>query len=176
MLQQVIASGKPRVLDADALNIMAGRTPAPADNHVLTPHPGEAARLLGCSVQEVEADRVGAVARLQEQWRGIVLLKGAGTVVASGSGLPGIIPGANPGMATGGMGDVLSGIVGAFLAQIPSAHQAVLASAALHLAAAEEAGKRKGYMGLLPADVIEALPCLLARSERSEHVNDRGSR
>ncbi len=163
MLQQVIASGKPRVLDADALNIMADRAPpSPADNHVLTPpHPGEAARLLGCSVQEVEADRMGAAARIQKLWHGIVLLKGAGTVVATGSGVPGIIPGGNPGgMATGGgMGDVLSGILGgAFLGQIPSARQAVMASAALHLAAADEAGgQNKGYMGgLLPADVIEA--------------------
>ncbi|WP_379944664.1 NAD(P)H-hydrate dehydratase [Marinobacter sp. LM1] len=175
MLQQVVASGKPRVLDADALNIMAGRAPAPADNHVLTPHPGEAARLLGCSVQEVEADRVGAATRIQKQWQGIALLKGAGTVVATGNGVPGIIPGGNPGMATGGMGDVLSGILGAFLGQIPSARQAVMASAALHLAAADKAGQNKGYMGLLPADVIEAMPQVLVRSERPECFNDRGN-
>ena len=176
MLQQVIASGKPRVLDADALNIMADRAPSPADNHVLTPHPGEAARLLGCSVQEVEADRMGAAACIQKLWHGIVLLKGAGTVVATGSGVPGIIPGGNPGMATGGMGDVLSGILGAFLGQIPSARQAVMASAALHLAAADEAGQNKGYMGLLPADVIEAVPQVLVRSERPECFSDRGNR
>jgi NAD(P)H-hydrate epimerase len=119
---------------------------------------------------------MGAAARIQKLWHGIVLLKGAGTVVATGSGVPGIIPGGNPGMATGGMGDVLSGILGAFLGQIPSARQAVMASAALHLAAADEAGQNKGYMGLLPADVIEAVPQVLVRSERPECFSDRGNR
>ncbi|MGC8121742.1 NAD(P)H-hydrate dehydratase [Marinobacter sp. VGCF2001] len=174
MLQQVVASGKPRVLDADALNILAGRAPVPASNHVLTPHPGEAARLLGCTVSDVESDRVAAAIRLQKQWQGIVLLKGAGTVVATGRGIPGIIPGGNPGMATGGMGDVLSGILGALLGQMPDAEPAVIASAALHLTAADQAGQAKGCMGLLPTDVIDAIPAILARAERSDNDDNRG--
>src|SRR5690606_27176252 len=75
MLQQVLASGKPRVLDADALNLMAGRVPVAANEHVLTPHPGEAARLLGCDVREVESDRLAAARRIQSIWGGVVLLK-----------------------------------------------------------------------------------------------------
>lgn len=175
MLQQVVASGKPRVLDADALNIMAGRARAPEGNQVLTPHPGEAARLLGCEVRDVEADRVRSAVRLQQQWGGIVLLKGAGTVIATGEEVPAIIPGSNPGMATGGMGDVLSGILGAFLSQVPPARKAVISAAALHLAAANRAAQELGYMGLLPSDVIAALPRVLAASERPGTHYDRGT-
>jgi NAD(P)H-hydrate epimerase len=101
MLAQVIASDKPRVLDADALNLLSGRVAVPADNHVLTPHPGEAARLLKCLVPEVEADRVAAARKLQTLYGGTVLLKGAGTVVASDGGALDVISGSNPGCALG---------------------------------------------------------------------------
>lgn len=175
MVQQVVASDKPRVLDADALNIMAGRRLVPGGNYVLTPHPGEAARLLGCAVRDVEADRIGSAARLQQQWGGIVLLKGAGTVIATGDEVPAIIPGCNPGMATGGMGDVLSGILGAFLGQVPAARKAVISAAAVHLAAANRAAQEQGYMGLLPSDVIATLPRVLAASERHQTHYDRGT-
>ncbi|PSF06030.1 bifunctional ADP-dependent NAD(P)H-hydrate dehydratase/NAD(P)H-hydrate epimerase [Marinobacter fuscus] len=173
MLQQVVESGKPRVLDADALNIMAGRAPAPSRHHVLTPHPGEAARLLGCTVQEVEANRLAAATSLQKQWRGIVLLKGAGTVIAAESSLPRIIPGGNPGMATGGMGDVLSGILGALLAQVTVPESAVTLAASLHLAAANAAVKTQGYMGLLPTDVITCLPEALRLAEADVNSENR---
>lgn len=166
MLQQVVASGKPRVLDADALNLMASRVAQPVDNHILTPHPGEAARLLECGVADIENDRVGAAEKIRQLFGGVVLLKGAGTIVASGSALPDIISGSNPGMATGGMGDVLSGILGSLYAQLADAHLAASAAAALHLAAANQASETRGYMGLLPTDVIDALPRVLMRSEQ----------
>lgn len=166
MLQQVLASGKPRVLDADALNLMAARAPEPADNHILTPHPGEAARLLGCGIPEIEADRLAAACRIQEVWGGVVLLKGAGTVVASGCGVPSVIAGGNPGMATGGMGDVLSGVIGALLGQINEPERVTVMAAALHLAAADASARRLGYMGLMPADVIEAMPRILSETEQ----------
>ncbi len=169
MLQQVVASGKPRVLDADALNLLSTRVPVPADNHILTPHPGEAARLLGCSVREIEADRLKSAQQMQQMFGGVVLLKGAGTVVAGGKGLPVIVGGGNPGMATGGTGDVLSGIIGSLYGQFEDAAMATEMGVALHLAAANEASLTRGFMGLLPGDVIDAVPCLL---KAAEHLPD----
>ena len=171
MLEQVVASGKPRVLDADALNLLSGRVAIPADNHILTPHPGEAARLLNCLVPEVEADRMAAARNLQALYGGTVLLKGAGTVVASEDGGLDIISGSNPGMATGGMGDVLSGIVAAVLAQIGDGQKAAVLGASVHLAAADRAARTTGFIGLIPTDVIDALPLVFRESERSPGLN-----
>ncbi|WP_297791701.1 NAD(P)H-hydrate dehydratase [uncultured Marinobacter sp.] len=166
MLEQVIASGKPRVLDADALNLMASRVAVKDDVHILTPHPGEAARLLNCEVAEIEVDRVKAADRLCQVFGGTVLLKGAGTVIASGVEAPRIVAGSNPGMATGGMGDVLSGIIGALYGQLGNPLHAASTGACLHLAAANLAARSKGFMGLLPGDVIDAVPGVLAETER----------
>lgn len=170
MLQQVIASGKPRLLDADALNLLAGREPVPSAHQVITPHPGEAARLLGGSVADIESDRLAAVTRLQATFGGVALLKGAGTLVAGPDRLPAVITGANPGMATGGMGDILSGIAGGFLAQAARSRAlsltgAVTAAGALHLAAANVASRRVGFRALLPQDVIDSLAVVLMSAE-----------
>ncbi|MEP1582063.1 MAG: NAD(P)H-hydrate dehydratase, partial [Marinobacter sp.] len=89
-----------------------------------------------------------------------------GTVVAGGGAMPDIVSGSNPGMATGGMGDVLSGVLGSLYAQLGDARAAASAGAALHLAAADLASETRGYMGLLPMDVIEALSQVLVDSER----------
>lgn len=113
---------------------------------------------------EVEADRVAAARKLQSLYGGVVLLKGAGTVVASSQGVA-IVAGSNPGMATGGMGDVLSGVAGALCGQIPDLHQATVLAACAHLAAADHASRHRGYMGLAPTDVIEALPEVFRRLE-----------
>ncbi|AOY87036.1 bifunctional ADP-dependent (S)-NAD(P)H-hydrate dehydratase/NAD(P)H-hydrate epimerase [Marinobacter salinus] len=166
MLEKVVASGKPRVLDADALNLLANRVAVPANNHILTPHPGEAARLLNCLVPEVEADRMAAAAKLQSIFGGTVLLKGAGTVIASESGGVDIVSGSNPGMATGGMGDVLSGIIGALYAQLGDSGRAAGLGASVHLAAANLASETRGFVGLIPNDVIDALPLLFCESEK----------
>ncbi|MFW5825058.1 MAG: NAD(P)H-hydrate dehydratase, partial [Marinobacter sp.] len=178
MLRQVLDSGKPRLLDADALNLLAAGAAVCSDQQVLTPHPGEAARLLGCSVAEVEADRLSAVRQLQQTYGGITLLKGAGTLVAAPGQLPVLIGGANPGMATGGMGDILSGIVGGFMAQAVRSGAMDLAggtinAAALHLAAASVASRQRGYRSLLPMDVIDTLPTVLAGAEPRLVENDR---
>ncbi|WP_144823413.1 NAD(P)H-hydrate dehydratase [Marinobacter piscensis] len=166
MLQQVMASSTPRVLDADALNLLAARVAAPLDNQILTPHPGEAARLLSCQVPAVEKDRVAAARKLQSQYGGVAVLKGAGTVIASDTGPVSIAGGCHPGMATGGMGDVLSGIVGALYAQQPELPaQVATVAASVHFEAAHRASASRGYMGLLPTDVIEALPQVLRESE-----------
>ncbi len=164
MLQQVLACDQPKVLDADALNLLARRVPVKAENHILTPHPGEAARLLGVTVAEIEADRLAAALALRNEYGGVIVLKGAGTVVAGSAGLA-IVQGANPGMATGGMGDVLSGIIGALLAQLGAAEQATELGATLHLASANRASELVGYMGLSPGDVIDRLPSLLREAE-----------
>jgi NAD(P)H-hydrate epimerase len=169
MLQQVLVCNKPQVLDADALNLMASgvladKAPEAAYNRILTPHPGEAARLLGCTVAEVEIARLSAARRLQSHCGGTILLKGAGTVIASMHGQMYVASGSNPGLATGGMGDVLAGIAGGLWAQWADPSQAAVTAAALHLAAANMATQQFGYMGLQPTDVIDALPRVLACS------------
>lgn len=173
MLQQVLASGKPRLLDADALNLLSTRVPVTSSSQVITPHPGEAARLLGCSVSVVESDRLSAVCRLQERYGGVVLLKGAGTLIQAQGGPAVVIGGANPGMATGGMGDVLSGIAGGLLAQAVrgktmSIADAVINAATVHLAAANVASRRRGYRALLPQDVMEAMASVLMAAEPAQ--------
>ena len=165
MLQQVLDSAKPRVLDADALNFLATRAAIPFRQQVLTPHPGEAARMLGCSVAEIEADRLAAAQKMQRIWGGVVLLKGAGTVIASSAELPVVTAGGNPGMATGGMGDVLSGILGAFISQLGEIEFATQAAASAHLAAANRAVDQLGYMALLPTDVINDLSLVLKETD-----------
>lgn len=179
MLQQVLVSGKPRLLDADALNLLATRVPLSTDQQVITPHPGEAARLLDCAVADIESDRLAAVQALQQRFGGVALLKGAGTLVAAPGRLPVLIGGANPGMATGGMGDVLSGIAGGMLAQAVRAGTmdltaGVINAATLHLSAAHVASRQRGYRALLPMDVVDALSAVLmgAESRLVENEND----
>lgn len=168
MLQQVIESEKPRVLDADALNLLTKRVVAAFKHQILTPHPGEAAKLLKCTVAAVEADRVAAAAKLQSQYGGVALLKGAGTIVASGAQAVDVVGGSNPGMATGGMGDVLSGVVGALYAQMAETPcRAATLGAVVHLEAACRASQNKGYMGLIPTDVIDALPQVFRDAEQA---------
>jgi len=166
MLQQVIESGKPRVLDADALNLLSSRVTTCASAQILTPHPGEAARLLDCTVPDIEVNRIAAARKLQSLYGGVVLLKGAGTVIASAADVVDIAGGSNPGMATGGMGDVLSGVIGALYAQMTEvpAHASTI-GAVVHLEAACRASADKGYMGLIPTDVIDALPLVFRETE-----------
>lgn len=175
MLQQVLDSGKPRVLDADALNLLSSRAVKPVSQQILTPHPGEAARLLNCAIPEIEADRLAAANKLQSLYGGVVLLKGAGTVIASGSEPVDIAGGSNPGMATGGMGDVLSGVVGSLYAQMPGAPaRAAVLGAVIHLEAAAKASATKGYAGLIPTDVIDALPLVFREAEPASYGREEG--
>ncbi|MBB5322064.1 NAD(P)H-hydrate dehydratase [Marinobacter oulmenensis] len=173
MLQAVMASGKPLVLDADALNLIAGGVALSAAPAVTTPHPGEAARLLGWAVRDIENDRLAAARQLQHRYGGTVLLKGAGTVVYDGRTAPVIIAGGNPGMATGGMGDVLTGVIGGLLGQVSEPALATVIAASAHLAAADRQVARFGYMGLLPADVIDGLPEIFREAELVQIGTDR---
>ena len=149
-----LASGKPLVIDADALNLLA-LAPQRLQNAVLTPHPGEAARLLGMPTAAVEADRLAAVHALRDRYGATVVLKGAGTLVGSEAGIV-VCPYGNPGMAVGGMGDALTGIVAAFVAQGQALDRAAELGVLAHALAGDAAAQR-GERGLLPSDLIEAL-------------------
>ena len=152
-------AGPTQVLDADGLFWLA-ENPQPHPARILTPHPGEAARLLGVTVAALQADRVAAVQALQQRHGGVVILKGAGTLICDGTRLWRCDAG-NPGMATPGMGDVLAGLAGALLAQdVPLAEAAVLA-VSLHARAADCIAREQGERGLLASDLWRALPALM---------------
>ncbi|MCP5141419.1 MAG: NAD(P)H-hydrate dehydratase [Gammaproteobacteria bacterium] len=154
--QAALALKIPLVVDADALNLLAG-SPLRRDDWILTPHPGEAAQLLGIGVAEVQADRFAAVGALRERFGGTVLLKGAGSLVASRHPPIGLCDRGNPGMASGGMGDVLSGIIAGLLAQGFNAHAAAASGAWLHAMAADAAARADGERGLLASDLFPPL-------------------
>ncbi|MHA0996489.1 bifunctional ADP-dependent NAD(P)H-hydrate dehydratase/NAD(P)H-hydrate epimerase [Enterobacter ludwigii] len=156
-LQKVENFRKPMLWDADALNLLA-INPDKRHNRILTPHPGEAARLLNCSVAEIESDRLLSARRLVKRYGGVAVLKGAGTVVASDEAL-GIVDAGNAGMASGGMGDVLSGIVGALLGQKLPLYDAACAGCVAHGVAADKLAARYGTRGMLATDLF----CTLRR-------------
>ncbi|HET6603207.1 MAG TPA: NAD(P)H-hydrate dehydratase [Xanthomonadaceae bacterium] len=152
---RVLACECPRVIDADALNLLA-QAPQAVHGAVLTPHPGEAARLLGVDTGQVQADRFEAAAALAGRFDAVVVLKGAGTVVAAQGLVPVVIGAGNPGMAGGGMGDALTGIVAALLAQGLAAFPAAACGALLHAHAGDLAAVG-GQRGLLAGDLIGRL-------------------
>ena len=153
---RVSASGKPAVWDADALNLLAGN-PVSASHRVITPHPGEAARLLGLPATEIQADRPAALQSLSAKYGGVTVLKGAGTLISSASGVPFVCTAGNPGMAAPGMGDVLTGVIAALLAQGLSLQDAATGGVELHARAGDLAAVG-GERGMLASDLIAALP------------------
>ena len=158
LFEPALACGRPLVLDADGLNLLAGQPGLRRDDWVLTPHPGEAARLLQVCVAEIQQDRFAAAAALQARYGGTVVLKGPGTLVAGPDSVPpAVCSGGNPGMASGGMGDVLSGIVAAFLAQGWTPREAAELGVCLHAAAADSAALAGGERGLLAGDLMPEL-------------------
>lgn len=159
MLQQATLCSLPLVLDADGLNMLAaGRVVRESrrNNWILTPHPAEAARLLGITTAEIQQDRATAVLALQQRYGGVIVLKGAGTLVCGPNSAVSICIGGNPGMASGGMGDVLSGIIGSLLAQGLELLDAAQLGVCLHAGAADIAAKQ-GERGLLASDLIAQL-------------------
>lgn len=150
----------PLVIDADGLNIMAEWESWPERlprETVLTPHPGEMARLMGTSVAEVQRDRVRASRLQAAAWGQVVVLKGAHTVVSGPAGRTVLIPFANPGLATAGTGDVLAGTVVALRAQGLAAFEAAAAGAYVHGLAGELARKELGVSGMVAGDVVSYL-------------------
>lgn len=153
MWSLVRRSGKPCVVDADALNLLARRGERFGDA-ILTPHPGEAARLLGVSTAEVQADRFHAAQALAERYAAVVVLKGAGTLVAAPGRRTQVVGAGNPGMAVGGMGDLLTGVIGAARAGADDSFSAACAGALLHSVAGDRAAAEDGQRGLLPSDLL----------------------
>jgi len=153
--------GKPLVVDADALNLLA-HYPRWCDRWILTPHPGEAARLLGHSSADLQRDRFAAVSALQRRCGGVAVLKGAGTLIAGPDGVPHVARWGNPGMASGGMGDVLTGVIAGLLAQHVPPFEAACLGVRLHGQAGDLAASA-GERGLLAGDVIEALRACVNR-------------
>lgn len=154
-LRKVENFRKAMLWDADALNLLA-INPDKRQNRVITPHPGEAARLLNCTVAEIENDRLAASKRLVARYGGTVVLKGAGTVIADATSLS-IADVGNAGMASGGMGDVLSGIIGALLAQKLTPQAAARAGCVAHGAAGDAVACQSGMRGMLATDLFTTL-------------------
>ncbi len=149
---------KPCVMDADALYFLS-KEPNHYEHWVLTPHSGEAARLLGITAQEVEQDRFAAVIALQKKYGGVVVLKGAGTLVYDGKQCH-VAPVGNPGLASGGSGDVLGGIIAALIAQGMSNMDAASAGVVVHGVAADMAAK-EGERGMLACDLFPFIRLLV---------------
>ena len=156
LYERVLASARPLLLDADALNLLARSPRRLHAETVLTPHPGEAARLLGVPVHEIQADRFGAARLLAEKCGCVVVLKGAGSLVAAPGRTPRVIAAGNPGMAVGGMGDLLSGCIAALRAQGQGGFEAACCGTLLHAAAGDTAA-RGGERGMLPGDLLDAM-------------------
>lgn len=157
-----INSSLPKVIDADALRILAEKdlnklTP----NWVLTPHPGEAAELLGVSNHEIQMDRVASIKALHAKFGGVIILKGNGTLIFEGKQLEICLAG-NAGMAVGGMGDVLTGAIGSLLAQGLPLWEAANLGVSLHAHAADILAKQHGEPSILPSEVAQTISQLMA--------------
>ncbi|MEO8401937.1 MAG: NAD(P)H-hydrate dehydratase [Gammaproteobacteria bacterium] len=143
---------KPLILDADGLNLLAEH-PCKKPNWILTPHPGEAGRLLKKSTQAIQQDRLLAATELQHKFAGVTVLKGFGTLVIGSDAVPAICHAGNPGMATAGMGDVLSGVLGGMAAQGIPLQDAAKLGVLVHSMAGDLAAKM-GERGMIASDLI----------------------
>ena len=149
---RLVLQDKAMVVDADGLNLLAEHQKY-YDNWILTPHPGEAARLLQTTAAAIQADRYTAVRSIQEQYGGVAVLKGSGTLVCDQEGEISVINVGNPGMASGGMGDVLAGVMGGLLAQGLPLRDAARSAVWVHGTAADQAAML-GQRGLLATDLL----------------------
>jgi NAD(P)H-hydrate epimerase len=152
------------VLDADALNILA-QTPKWWEqltiDAILTPHPGEMARLAGMTVDGVQSDRSGIARKVADRWHKTIVLKGAHTVVAAPDGQSKISPTANPGLASAGTGDVLTGVIAGLVAQGLSLFDAAACGVYLHAEAGEMVKAKLGDAGMIATDLLPALPLVI---------------
>ncbi len=167
----------PVVIDADGLNNLAEEPEILINTHapvILTPHPGEMARLTGSTTGEVQKDRIGCAREFAESYSSYVVLKGARTVIAQPDDQIYINPTGNPGMASGGMGDVLTGMIGGFIAQGHSPDTAVRIAVFLHGAAADELCASMGPFGYLASDLMKQLPMSIAALKSGRAGKDAG--
>ena len=161
VLAQNIANKTPLVVDADALTLLADwgemNQLRKRDTWILTPHPGEAATLLDCSVEDIQQDRFAAVKKLQHKWGGACLLKGSGSLTChlkNAEQIIGLCTEGNAGMASGGMGDVLSGVIAGLLAQGLALEDSLRCAVAVHGEAGDLASEAQGQRGLLATDLL----------------------
>lgn len=169
LLRHVLASDLPAVLDADALNLLAQAPPGDRLTHadcVLTPHPGEAARLLGTGSDTVQADRPDALQRLVAQSGAVVVLKGAGTLIGAPDGRVAVACNGGPALATAGSGDVLAGLIGALVARAVPPFEAACAAVHLHGLAGDLGTRRFTEHGLTASDLVTLVPEVLADALR----------
>lgn len=156
LLMQAIALDRSMILDADALNLIAENKLHLSMPHIITPHPGEAARLLSSeSTSDIQLDRISAIQKLYDLMQAVVVLKGSGTIIFDGEHLA-VCPFGNPAMAVAGMGDVLTGIIAAFVAQGMDLNQAAVAGVCVHALAGDLAAAGDSR-GVLASDVIDAV-------------------
>jgi hydroxyethylthiazole kinase-like uncharacterized protein yjeF len=167
----VVDVRRPMVVDADGLSALAGHLDSldrAAGPRVLTPHPGEMARMLGGTVADVQSDRLEVVRAFCARHGVVLALKGAGTVIGGPDGRVFVNPTGNPGMASGGSGDVLTGMVGAFLARGFDALTALQAGCFLHGLAGDLARGERGEEALIAGDIIEAIPAAMTSTRRGD--------
>jgi hydroxyethylthiazole kinase-like uncharacterized protein yjeF len=166
------ASPVPLVIDADGLNLIAedpdilSKRQSPI---VLTPHPGEMARLSGQSTADIQSDRIGHARSFAKQYGVVVVLKGAGTIIAQPGGMVFINPTGNPGMAAGGMGDVLTGMIAGLVCQGLPIEDAAQSGVYLHGLAADRMARIKAPVGYLATDVMDILPEALEQMLNSDN-------
>jgi NAD(P)H-hydrate epimerase len=164
LLDIALESDKPTIIDADALNLLA-HAPRSNSKWILTPHPGEAGRLLGISTADVQRNRLQSARDIASKFGGTVVLKGAGTLVVTGDSLPYICDQGNPGMASPGMGDVLTGVITGIAAQTADLPGAARAGVLVHAMAGDMAARR-GERGLLATDLFGYLPTCVNPTQR----------
>jgi NAD(P)H-hydrate epimerase len=163
LFSKVLESELPLVVDADALNLLA-QEPVYSDRWILSPHPGEAARLLNCDSKAIQSDRIVAAREIQKKFGGVVVLKGSGTVIVDDKEKVSICSAGNPGMASGGMGDVLTGVIAGLMAQRTSLGldigDAARLGVCLHASAGDNAAA-DGERGMLASDLMPWLRKLI---------------
>jgi hydroxyethylthiazole kinase-like uncharacterized protein yjeF len=159
LLAKILQSRLSVIMDADALNLLAIE-PSKSHRWVLTPHPGEAARLLACSTKQIQSDRFSAALAVQEKYNGICVLKGAGSLIIDTKQTISISNAGNPGMASAGMGDVLSGVIAGLHAQGLTLADAARVGVCLHAEAGDVAAA-SAERGLLASDLLPALRALV---------------
>ena len=162
LFMEVLNSIRPKILDADALNILSeSKKSFDLSNTIITPHVGEAARLLALSTDEIQQDRELSVKKLYDKFGAITVLKGYGTLILGHNQKITKCEHGNAGMATAGMGDVLAGIIGGLVAQNLDLEAAAIAGVNIHALAGDLVAKKQGEIGMIPSDLFEYLPQII---------------
>jgi len=175
VLKLLVSSEIPMVIDADALNCLSGHTEYLLNartTHILTPHPGEMARLMGLSTQKIQSDRLTYARHFAASYKVILVLKGEKTIIAFPDGTVAVNPTGNPGMASAGMGDVLTGVIAGIIAQGVPLYRAVTTGVYIHGLAGDILSEKIGNIGFLATDLIQTLPIALEYC-LNDHIADQ---